>query len=182
MEQSFLVPFQEVKVALRTEVDLNNFFWKQNIVRFLQQKGPQICPQCRFSSFMKNWWSRLFWFIGWDYNSIHKSLQLIQTTAFLGGENIFWAKSVYNMVFWILKNLYVELDFSYLILFYFYFYFVFAPLWSLPWRGRVACMFQWTWRLCWLELCLLVGPPMSDRRRCRNQTKSVHWLWHAGIQ
>ena len=62
------------------------------------------------------------------------------------------------------------------------FLWTFLPLWSLPWWGGVACVFQWPWRLCWLELCLLVRPPMSDRQRGRNQTKSVYWLWYAGTQ
>ena len=181
MEQSFLVSFQEVKVALRTEVDLNSFFGNKILWGFCNKKDHKFAHNVDFQVLWKIDDQGFSDLLGGIIIAYIKAYNWYKRLLFLG-ENIFWAKSVYNKVFWILKNLYVELDFSYLILFYFYFYFVFAPLWSLPWRGGVACMFQWTWRLCWLELCLLVGPPMSDRRRCRNQTKSVHWLWHAGIQ
>ena len=41
---------------------------------------------------------------------------------------------------------------------------------------------RWPWELCWRETCLLVGTPMSDRSRGRDQTKSTHWSSGLGVR
>ena len=51
-----------------------------------------------------------------------------------------------------------------------------------PCRGWGACVSRWPWELCWQETCLLVGPPISERSRGRDQTKSTHWSSRLGVR